>query len=146
MQCPFCAADDTRVIDSRAAEGGAAVRRRRACESCENRFTTYERTDSVLMVRKRNGKLEPFDAGKLRRGLHTALADRPNSVEIITAVLDDVTQAARNHGPVVATDDIGRAVLEALRSTDEVGYMRFVSVYKDFKGAKDFDAELATFE
>lgn len=146
MQCPFCAAHETRVIDSRPAEGGAAVRRRRGCEACENRFTTYERTDSVLMVRKRDGSMQPFDAGKLRRGLETALAERPNAEEIVDAVIVAVTVLARRKAPMVDSDEIGRTVLEALRSNDEVAYLRFVSVYKDFKGARDFEAEMATLD
>ena len=146
MQCPFCASADTRVIDSRPVENGSSVRRRRGCDSCENRFTTYERTESVLMVRKRNGSLQRFDATKLRHGLETALAERPNSEEIVGAVVDDVMVAARRHGPVVDSDEIGRAVLEALRRHDQVAYLRFVSVYKDFKGAGDFEAEMATLE
>lgn len=146
MQCPFCAAPDTRVIDSRPAESGAAVRRRRGCEACDNRFTTYERSESVLMVRKRDGAMQRFDASKLRRGLETALAERPNADEIVGSVVDDVMVAARRQAPVVDSDEIGRAVLEALRRTDEVAYLRFVSVYKDFKGARDFEAEMASFE
>ena len=146
MQCPFCAATDTRVIDSRPAESGSAVRRRRGCDSCENRFTTYERSDTVLMVRKRDGSLQRFSAAKLRHGLETALAERPNADEIIGAVVDDVMVVARRQSPVVDSDEIGRAVLEALRSNDEVAYLRFVSVYKDFTGARDFEAEMASFE
>ncbi len=143
MRCPFCDNDDTRVIDSRPAESGSAIRRRRTCEECSQRFTTYERAEARLMVRKRSGELEPFQPDKLRRGLESALADRPVPEGAVDAMLEDILKTARAEFPVVESDVIGRGVLSALRATDEVAYLRFASVYKDFQGARDFEREMA---
>jgi len=146
MRCPFCDHADTRVIDSRPADQGAAIRRRRSCEGCEQRFTTYERAQARLMVRKRSGVVEPFQADKLRRGLESALADRPVGDGAVDGMLETIVRTARSESPVVTSDVIGRAVLEALRAIDEVAYLRFASVYKDFQFARDFEAEMASLE
>lgn len=143
MLCPACSATDTRVIDSRPAEGGQTIRRRRECEACGHRFTTYERLEPQLMVRKRDGRLEPFSGPKLAAGLSAALADRPVSgteVERVVALIEDRLYAG---GPQISSEDIGREVLEHLRQLDEVAYLRFASVYKDFKDAADFSREMA---
>lgn len=143
MQCPECGDRDTRVIDSRPVEQGAAIRRRRECGACESRFTTYERVVAVRMVRKRNGRLEPFDTDKLRRGVESALADRSvsrRSVDELVAGVEAAVLAAT--GPV-ESDRIGRMVLDGLRGLDEVAYLRFASVYREFQGASDFEQALA---
>ncbi len=146
MLCPVCGAPSTRVIDSRPAESGQAIRRRRECEECRHRFTTYERLEPQLMVRKRNGRLEPFSTAKLVAGLSAALADRPVSASSIGRLVEEVEATVRAHGPQVSSEDIGVEVLERLRSIDEVGYLRFASVYKEFQDAADFEKEVAALE
>ncbi|HSJ34192.1 MAG TPA: transcriptional regulator NrdR [Acidimicrobiia bacterium] len=146
MRCPECNADDSRVIDSRPADDGAAIRRRRLCEACGTRFTTYERCERTLMVRKRSGELEPFDASKLSAGVGAALADRPASATQVSSLVTEVENRARSSGGVVESDEIGKAVLELLRGVDEVAYLRFASVYKEFQGAEDFEREMASLE
>jgi len=145
MRCPYCGAEDTRVVDSRPAEGGATIRRRRACEQCENRFTTYERRETTPMVRKRDGRTEPFSAGKVRAGVASALADREMGEGVVDALVADIEGFAVSEGEV-GTDEIGRRVLEGLRHLDEVAYLRFASVYKEFEGASDFEREMAELE
>jgi transcriptional repressor NrdR len=144
MRCPYCGADDTRVVDSRPMDGGAAIRRRRGCEQCGNRFTTYER--AALMVRKRDGSLQPFDSKKIAVGIEKALAGREVDAGVIEAVVAAVEVTAHERGPEVSAEDIGHRVLEELRSTDEVAYLRFASVYKEFEGASDFEREMAALE
>ncbi|MGH8870545.1 MAG: transcriptional regulator NrdR [Acidimicrobiia bacterium] len=146
MLCPVCGAPSTRVIDSRPAEGGQAIRRRRECESCGHRFTTYERLEPQLMVRKRNGRLEPFSAAKLAAGISAALADRPVSGSSIESLAEEVEASLHGQGSQVSSEDIGREVLERLRALDEVGYLRFASVYKEFQDAADFEKEVAALE
>ena len=146
MHCPFCGADDTQVKDSRPTEEGAAIRRRRACEDCGDRFTTYERTAAAIQVRKRSGRVEPFMAEKLRRGIESALADRPVSDRRRLDIVVSIEQALRSMGSPVGSDDIGRLVLEHLREVDEVAYLRYASVYKEFQGARDFEREMASLE
>jgi transcriptional repressor NrdR len=146
MLCPVCGAPSTRVIDSRPAEGGLSIRRRRECEGCGQRFTTYERLEPQLMVRKRNGRLEPFSAAKLAAGIAAALADRPVSGSSIDRLVEEVEASCHGAGSQVSSEEIGRKVLERLRALDEVGYLRFASVYKDFQGAADFEKEVAALE
>jgi len=146
MNCPFCGSAETRVVDSRPAEQGRAIRRRRECETCGDRFTTYERTESLLMVRKRSGRTEPFRTDKLRRGLESALADRPVGTGRLDELVDTIEAELRTVGTVVSSDEIGRQVLDRLRDLDEVAYLRFASVYKEFEGAQDFEREMATLE
>jgi transcriptional repressor NrdR len=146
MLCPVCGAPSTRVVDSRPAEGGQSIRRRRQCEGCDQRFTTYERLEPQLMVRKRNGRLEPFSAAKLAAGIAAALADRPVSGSSIDRLVEEVEASCHGSGSQVSSEDIGREVLERLRALDEVGYLRFASVYKDFQGAADFEKEVAALE
>ena len=134
------------MIDSRPAEDGGAIRRRRACEECGTRFTTYERHERTLIVRKRSGALEPFDAAKLSAGIGAALADRPASAAQVSALVAGVEVAARAEGGIVDSEQIGLAVLERLRHLDEVAYLRFASVYKEFQGAEDFEREMAALE
>jgi transcriptional repressor NrdR len=146
MRCPFCGAEDTRVVDSRPAEGGATIRRRRACEQCSNRFTTYERREAVLMVRKRDGRLEPFSSEKVRAGVSNAFADREVPEGALDALVAQIEAYAEDEGPEITSEEIGRHVLEALRRLDEVAYLRFASVYKEFEGASDFEREMAAME
>ena len=146
MLCPVCGAPNTRVIDSRPAESGQAIRRRRECEDCSHRFTTYERLEPQLVVRKRNGRLEAFSTAKLAVGISAALADRPVSGSAIERLAEEVEASLRGHGSQVSSEDIGREVLERLRGLDEVGYLRFASVYKEFQDAADFEKEVAALE
>ena len=146
MNCPQCATEDTRVVDSRPSDGGATIRRRRECTMCGHRFTTYERYALSITVRKRNGSIEGFDPGKIRRGVESALADRPVPPDTIAKILARVEATAAADGPEVAADAIGREVLAGLREADEVAYLRFASVYKDFQGAQDFEREMAELE
>ncbi len=146
MFCPLCGGADTRVVDSRPADQGASIRRRRACSDCGSRFTTYERAEAVALVRKRDGHVEPFQTAKVRRGFEFALADRDAAAEGLDSMVERVEQVARSQGPVIESDVIGRAVLDELRAADEVAYLRFASVYKDFQGASDFERELAGLE
>lgn len=147
MQCPSCGGSDTRVIDSRPAEGGRAIRRRRSCELCGHRFTSYERLEPQLLVRKRSGRLEAFSATKLTAGLSAALADRPVTGSDVEAVVSDVEHALRAHGlQEISSEMIGQQVLERLRTIDEVAYLRFASVYKEFTDVSDFEKEMAELE
>jgi transcriptional repressor NrdR len=146
MLCPVCGAPNTRVIDSRPAESGQAIRRRRQCETCGHRFTTYERLEPQLMVRKRNGRLEAFSKAKLAVGISAALADRPVSGSSIERLAEEVEMSVRSHGSQVTSEEVGREVLSRLRSLDEVGYLRFASVYKEFQDAADFEKEVASLE
>lgn len=146
MECPMCQQADTRVIDSRPAEGGRAIRRRRSCPDCDHRFTTYERQAPVLSVRKRSGRMEPFHPGKLRRGIAAALTDRPVSDDSIDDLVESVEAEVVEVGGTIDSARIGSAVLEGLRSLDEVAYLRFASVYKDFQAGSDFERELAELE
>lgn len=146
MLCPSCHAADTRVIDSRPAEAGTAIRRRRECERCGHRFTTYERLEPQLVVRKRNGRLEVFSAPKLASGVSAALADRPVTGSDVEELVAEIESDLREVGNEVTSEEIGRQVLERLRGLDEVAYLRFASVYKDFQGAADFEKEMAELE
>ena len=146
MRCPYCANDDTRVIDSRPAGAGSEVRRRRACPVCAKRFTTYERAELPLLVRKRGGATDPFDLEKVRSGIERALGGRTIADGVIEGILERVGAAAQAAAPEITSDEIGRIVLEGLRQADEVAYLRFASVYKDFQGARDFEKEMATLE
>jgi transcriptional repressor NrdR len=142
----MCDAGDTRVVDSRPSDGGAAIRRRRECGVCGHRFTTYERASIVHMVRKRDGRREPYDAKKVVRGLQITLADRPVSEDQIAEIVSAVDDAARASGKEIGADEIGGIVLEGLRDIDEVAYLRFASVHKEFQGASDFHRAMEALE
>ena len=146
MRCPFCAADDTRVIDSRPAETGKEVRRRRLCADCDQRFTTYERAELPLLVRKRGGATEPLQVEKIESGIERALGGRMVSEGVIAGILEQVESAARAAAPEISSKELGRIVLEGLKDADEVAYLRFASVYKDFQGAQDFEKEMAALD
>ncbi len=138
MKCPFCSNEDTRVIDSRPSEG--KKRRRRECPKCGKRFTTYEVIEKPqLMVYKRDGSFEPFDRQKLIKGLQIAVKKRPVSVEAITGLVDDVENAFANKMQTETnTSEIGDMVLKKLKGLDQVAYVRFASVYKDFTSVDSF--------
>ncbi len=143
MRCPFCLADDDRVVDSRVAEDGAAIRRRRACGQCGRRYTTFERVEEVpLTVVKRSGMHEPFDRGKVIDGLRAATKNRPVTESVLEEVARDVEDEIREAGPTATSEQVGLAVLDRLRAVDEVAYLRFASVYKGFEGAEDFRREV----
>jgi transcriptional repressor NrdR len=143
VRCPYCRQDSDRVVDSRAAGDGDAIRRRRECRACGRRFTTYERLEPVaLTVRKRSGRNEPFDRAKLARGIARAVAGRAVAADAVDAVTDDVAAWSEAAGPEVGSDAIGLAVLERLRALDAVSYLRFASVYKGFEDLADFEAEV----
>ena len=143
MKCPFCSVDDDRVVDSRLAEDGVAIRRRRECAACNSRFTTFERIEEVgLVVVKRSGEREPFDREKIVRGVQSACKNRPVEEDQVMALVNGVEESMRLLGRDVSTEELGLAVLEGLRQLDDVAYKRFASVYKDFEGADDFAREL----
>ena len=143
VHCPVCHADDTKVVDSRLAAEGTAVRRRRRCSQCEHRFTTFERVDEVpLTVVKSNGSIEPFERAKVISGLLAATKGRNISVEEIEQVADTVEDAVRLAGSEATSAQIGVMVLDHLCGIDEVAYLRFASVYKNFDAAADFHREI----
>ena len=144
MQCPFCAHPESRVVDSRMAEDGRAIRRRRECEQCNQRFTTYERLEEVpLLVEKRLGEKEPFEKEKLIAGVRKACANRPVTEDDLERLASDLIDSVREQGRnVVQSADLGKEILERLRVLDEVAYLRFASVYKDFQELTDFEREM----
>ncbi len=147
VHCPSCSFDDTKVIDSRLSEEGGAIRRRRSCTQCGYRFTTYERLEEVaLNVVKRGGGKQPFDRLKMMAGIQAAVKGRPVSDEMIMEIAERIEDALRLEGGDVTSNQVGHAVLEQLRLIDEVAYMRFASVYKNFDDAADFKRELALLE
>jgi len=143
VHCPACQADDTKVVDSRLAAEGTAVRRRRRCPSCGHRFTTFERVDEVpLTVVKSDGSVEAFDRSKVVNGLLAATKGRSISVEQIDQMAEAVEDTVRLSGSESTSAQIGVVVLNLLGSVDEVAYLRFASVYKNFDAAADFHREI----
>jgi transcriptional repressor NrdR len=143
MRCPACSSPDDKVIDSRAAEEGAAVRRRRECLACGRRFTTFERVEEVpLVVLKSTGAEEPFDRAKIVTGVTLATTGRPVDEVTIEALATEVEELARLEGATVTSERLGRAVLEALARLDGVSALRFASVYKGFDDLSDFEREI----
>ncbi len=131
------------MIDSRTADDGVAIRRRRECLSCGRRFTTYERLEEApLVVIKRSGQRMAFDRQKIVAGIRAAGKNRPVSMEALDALGAEIEESLRLEGPEVTTEQIGRAVLDRLRDLDEVAYLRFVSVYKGFEDLTDFEREV----
>jgi len=142
VRCPFCRENDDKVVDSRAGEDGAAIRRRRECLACGRRFTTYERLDEHgLVVRKRDGTQEPFDRDKLRDGIERAASGRLDD-HALDALASEVEEQLRAEGGETGSDRIGVTVLEQLRGLDHVAYLRFASVYKGFEDLADFEREV----
>jgi len=140
MHCPFCSADETKVIDSRLVADGGQVRRRRECLSCSERFTTYELAELVMpRVIKQNGSREPFDEEKLRGGFLRALEKRPVSVEDIEKQITQIKHQLRAVGErEVRSMQVGEMVMEALKAVDQVAYVRFASVYRSFQDLSEF--------
>jgi transcriptional repressor NrdR len=143
MRCPFCAHEASQVKDRRPSEDGAAIRRRRQCEACGARFTTFERVQlRELTVVKKNGEREPFDRGKLERSIAIACRKRDIPAERIDRLITAIQRQLETRGDEVTTSQIGEAVMDGLRALDHVAYIRFASVYKDFSEPGDF-AEIA---
>ena len=143
MRCPFCSHDNSQVKDSRPSEDGAAIRRRRQCEACGARFTTFERVQlRELTVVKKNGEREPFDRAKLERSIAIACRKRDISPDRIDRLISSIQRQLETRGDEVSTSQIGEAVMDGLRALDHVAYIRFASVYKDFSEPGDF-AEIA---
>ncbi len=144
MHCPFCGADDTKVIDSRLVAEGDSVRRRRECQTCGERFTTFENAELVMpRLVKRDGTREPFDEEKLRRGLQRALEKRPVSVEEIESSLNRIMHRLRSTGErELPSLMVGEEVMNELREMDGVAYVRFASVYRDFQDVSEFQKEI----
>ncbi|MCU0267678.1 MAG: transcriptional regulator NrdR [Acidimicrobiales bacterium] len=143
MRCPSCAGLEDKVVDSRLADDGSAIRRRRECLECGNRFTTFERCEEApLVVVKRSGDRVAFDRGKVEAGILAAAKGRPLSTEQMAAIAGDVEEQLRLVGGDVTSEQIGLAVLDRLRDLDEVAYVRFASVYKGFEDAADFQREV----
>ncbi|MDF1542449.1 MAG: transcriptional regulator NrdR [Anaerosomatales bacterium] len=144
MRCPFCGHAETKVVDSRVSESQDAIRRRRECLACEKRFTTYERREEMpLMVSKRDGSTEPFERGKLLRGLIVATAKRDVSTEQLEGLIDDIESALHNEFQYeIDSKVLGDMVLERLKALDKVAYVRFASVYKSFEDVEEFTSEL----
>jgi transcriptional repressor NrdR len=147
VNCPVCGEADTRVVDSRVASDGTAIRRRRQCVACHGRFTTYERVDLVpLTVVKSHGGTEPFDRRKLVAGMLAAAKGRPVQAATLEQVAVHVEDTLRLQGSEVTSANVGLAVLDHLRLVDDVAYLRFASVYKNFDAAADFHRELELLE
>jgi transcriptional repressor NrdR len=145
MRCPWCGGDEDKVVDSRPA--GEAIRRRRECLSCRRRFTTFERIEDVgLLVRKRGGGREPFLREKLEAGIAKAIVNRPVTPEQVAMIVDRVEARVRRKGPEVTSQQVGVEVLSELQKLDQVAYIRFASVYKDFQKATDFQRELGALQ
>ena len=143
MRCPFCAHEDSQVKDSRPSEDATAIRRRRQCEACGARFTTFERVQlRDLTVVKKDGKREPFDRDKLARAIGHACRKRDVSAERIDRLISSIQRQLETRGDEVTTSQIGEAVMDSLKTIDHVAYIRFASVYKDFSDPGDF-AEIA---
>jgi transcriptional repressor NrdR len=144
VRCPFCGADEDRVVDTRSSQEGRAVRRRRECEACGKRFTTYESIELFpRQVVKRDGRREPYDRQKLLFGIVTACTKRPVNIDTIEAVVDRIEQRLEESGRVeVESRWLGERVMEELQDVDEVAYVRFASVYRQFKDVTEFMNEL----
>ena len=143
MRCPACSHLDDKVVDSRQADDGVTIRRRRECLACGQRFTTFERLEEVpLVVVKRSGDRVPFDRAKIVEGIGSATKGRPVSDEAIAEAAADLEDQFRLAGPEITSEQIGLAVLDRLRDLDQVAYVRFASVYKDFDDPADFQREV----
>jgi transcriptional repressor NrdR len=144
MKCPFCGYPDTRVVDSRLNKEGNAIRRRRECSRCERRCTTFERVEEALpLVIKKDGRRQPFDRLKVIAGIQRACEKRPVSIATIEKIVDQIERQLQESGErEVESSRIGQAVMEALPALDQVAYVRFASVYRQFKDINEFMAEL----
>jgi len=141
MRCPFCGTEDTQVKDSRPTDDNTAIRRRRSCTSCGMRFTTFERVQlRELTVVKKGGKREPFEREKLSRSMYIALRKRPVPPERVETAINGIVRRLESLGePEVPSETVGQMVMDALATLDPVAYVRFASVYKNFREARDFE-------
>lgn len=141
MRCPFCGNEETQVKDSRSTEDNSAIRRRRSCPSCEQRFTTFERLQlREMTVLKGGGRKQPFDRDKITRSMQVALRKRPVELDMIEKEADKIVRILESQGEAeIHSDKIGALVMDALTNLDAVGYIRFASVYKDFRNPEDFN-------
>lgn len=148
MRCPFCGHQEDKVVDSRSSKEGRAIRRRRECLKCEKRYTTYEYIENVaLSVVKRDGRIEEYDRQKLRQGIITACKKRPISMKKIDSIVDKIENEIQNLSQTeVKSSVIGELVMNELEELDEVAYVRFASVYRQFKGKDEFLKELKDME
>ncbi|MEG1523496.1 MAG: transcriptional regulator NrdR [Clostridia bacterium] len=144
MKCRYCASTESKVIDSRPTEDGSAIRRRRECINCGKRFTTYEKIEEIpIMVVKRDGRREPFDSDKIRNGVRKACEKRPIAADVQDKLVDDIMREVFNTlASEISTTDIGEIVMKDLKPVDEVAYVRFASVYREFKDTQTFMLEL----
>ncbi len=144
MRCPRCGHPDDKVIDSRPTDDGISIRRRRECMSCQERFTTYERIENMsLMVIKKDGSRQPFDRNKLINGILKSCEKRPISIQQITKIVDTIERQQENSlRREVSTRELGERVLQQLRNVDEVAYIRFASVYREFNDINSFFVEI----
>ena len=144
MRCLYCGNLESKVVDSRSSDDGTAIRRRRECLNCGRRFTTYEKIESVpIIVVKKDGSRQPYDREKLQRGIMNACASRPVSIDMVDHMLDEIETTVHNSlEREVSSVKIGEMVMDRLRKIDEVSYVRFASVYKQFKDIDTFKAEL----
>ncbi|MBR6642981.1 MAG: transcriptional repressor NrdR, partial [Lachnospiraceae bacterium] len=140
MKCPFCGKENTRVIDSRPADDGSSIRRRRQCDECSKRFTTYEKVEAIpLVVIKKDNNREPYDRSKIEAGVFRSCHKRPISVDQINSLVDEVETAVFNmEEKEIPSSMIGQLVMEKLRDLDPVAYVRFASVYREFKDVNTF--------
>lgn len=141
MKCPFCGKVDSQVLESRTVEDTGAIRRRRECDKCGKRFTTFEKVKgSVIWVIKKDGRREPFDKEKVRRGILRAILKRPVSMETVEEIVEDIErEMLRSEGSEIASRKIGNAVLKRLKKIDKVAWLRFASVYLEFEDLSDFE-------
>tara|TARA_B100001027_G_C16189375_1_gene295310 strand:- start:438 stop:878 length:441 start_codon:yes stop_codon:yes gene_type:complete len=143
MVCPFCNAEDTAVVDSRKNVDGDAIRRRRECSACSTRFTTYEKSEIELIVKKRNGNLEEFQYEKLFNGVENAFGGQDLSDKQLKNLVETIYLELKKHGKRIESKIIGETVLFHLKDINEVAYLRFASVYKEFSDVTDFEKEAA---
>ena len=143
MVCPFCNAEDTAVVDSRKNVDGDAIRRRRDCSACSTRFTTYEKSEIDLIVKKRNGNLEEFQYEKLFSGVENAFGGQELSDKKLKNLVETIYLELKKHGKKIESSIIGETVLSHLKDINEVAYLRFASVYKEFSAVSDFEKEAA---
>jgi transcriptional repressor NrdR len=144
MKCPFCGKDNTRVIDSRPADDNNSIRRRRQCDECQRRFTTYEKVEAIpLVVIKKDNNREPYDRSKIEAGVFRSCHKRPISVDQITALVDEVENIIFNReDKEIPSHVIGEILMDKLKDLDPVAYVRFASVYREFKDVSTFMEEL----
>lgn len=147
MKCPICGHDESKVVDSRVAAEANTIRRRRECEKCEHRFTTFERIEEVYpMIIKKDGSRQTFDSLKVLKGIQKACEKRPISIDVINQLMSDVEKEVQNVGQKeIPSDLVGEIVMKRLKSVDDVAYVRFASVYRSFKDVNEFMNEIQDF-